>query len=56
MEKIVWQGAVAVLSARGGPKLIDLHSVYALIALQGSLPDIECETDVNINLFLCRSK
>ena len=31
--------------------LIDFHSFfYALIALQGSLPDIKCETDVNINL------
>ena len=47
-----WQGVVAVLSAHGGPMLIDFHSFFldALIALQGSLPDIKCETDVNINL------
>ena len=48
-----WRGVVAVLSAHGGPVLIDLHSFfYGLIALQGSLPDIRCETDVNIVFFL----
>ena len=46
-----WQGIVVVLSAHGGPMLIDFHwFFYALIALQGSLPDIKCEIDVNINL------
>ena len=44
-------GVVAVLSAHGGPMLNDFHSFfYALITLQGSLPDIKCETEVNINL------
>ena len=40
---------MAVLSAHGGPMLIDLPSFFIRIeALQGSLPDIKCETDFNI--------
>ena len=47
-----WQGVVAVLSARQGVpcSLTSIRFFYALIALQGSLPDIKCETDININL------
>ena len=46
-----WQGMVAVLSAHGVPCSLTCTHLYALIALQGSLPDIKCETDVNTVLF-----
>ena len=34
----------------GVPCSLTCTHLYALIALQGSLPDIKCESDVNINL------
>ena len=42
---------MAVLSAHGVPCSSTCTRFYALIALQGSLPDIKCETDVNIVFF-----
>ena len=54
-----WQGILVVLSAQGGPMLgcfVCTRGTCTLFlrieALQGSLPDNKCETDVNIAIFL----